>query len=116
MDWSSVQDCIIPGPDQVATLKCIPAVLSNVVDWAIGLAGLTAVFFIIFAGFKFLTSGGDPKQVEGARKTMTYAIAGLIIIFIAFAIIKLIGLITGADCITKSFSSGNYLDFFNNCK
>jgi len=87
-------------PAGVATLQCIPAVLGNVVDWAIALAGLTAVFFIIFAGFKFLTSGGDPKQVEGARKTLTYAIAGLIVVFLAFAIIKLIGVVTEATCIS----------------
>lgn len=99
MDWNS----IIPGcvtPEGVAQLSCLPAVFSNVVGWALGLAGLTAVFFIIFAGFKFLTSGGDPKQVDGAKKTLTYAIAGLIIVFLSFAIIKLIGTITGATCIT----------------
>ena len=102
MEWP--KECVQDG---VATLQCIPAVFSNVVDWAFGLAGLTAVFFIIFAGFKFLTSGGDPKQVDGARKTLTYAIAGLIIVFISFAIIKLIGTVTGASCITKPFGFGN---------
>lgn len=102
MDWGS---CVQDG---VATLSCLPVVFSNIVDWAIGLAGLAAVFFIIFAGFKFLTSGGDPKQVEGARKTLTFAIAGLIIVFLAFAIVKLIGTITGANCIALPFG-------FNNC-
>lgn len=101
-------DCVQNG---VATLACIPIVFSNVVDWAIALAGTVAVFFIIFAGFKFLTSGGDPKQVEGAKKTLTYAIAGLIVVFLAFAIITLIGTITGANCISKNFSAGRYLDF-----
>src|SRR5476651_393648 len=105
MDWNSIPDCITP--DGVATLKCLPAVFSNVVDWALGLAGITAVFFIIIAGFKFLTSGGDPKQVEGARKTMTFAIAGLVIIFLSFAIIKLIGTITGATCVTLPFNITN---------
>src|ERR1035437_2852414 len=93
MDWGS---CVQNG---VATLACIPIVFNNIVDWAIALAGTVAVFFIIFAGFKFLTSGGDPKQVEGARKTLTYAIAGLIVVFLAFAIIKLIGTIIGATFI-----------------
>jgi len=99
-------DCVQNG---VATLACIPIVFSNVVDWAVALAGLAAVFFIIFSGIKFLTSGGDPKQVEGARKTLTYAIAGLIIVFLAFAIIKLIGTMTGANCIALPFG-------FNNCR
>jgi hypothetical protein len=93
-DWG---DCVENG---VATLGCLPVIFSNIVDWALGLAGAAAVFFIIFSGLKFLTSGGDPKQVEGAKKTLTYAIAGLIIIFMAFTIIKLIGVITNATCIS----------------
>lgn len=94
MDWRS---CVQDG---VATLQCIPVVFNYIVGWALGLAGLAAVFFIIFSGFKFLTSSGDPKQVEGARKTMTYAIIGLVIIIFAYSIIQIIGTITGATCIT----------------
>ncbi len=93
MDWGS---CVQNG---VATLQCLPVVFNYIVDWAIGLAGLVAVFFIVFAGIKFLTSGGDPKQVEGARKTLTYAIVGLLVVFLAFSIIKLISVITGVTCI-----------------
>jgi len=102
MDWGSCVDS-----NGVATLQCLPAVFSNIVYWAAGLAAIVAVFFIMLAGIKFLTSGGDPKQVEGAKKTMTYAIVGLIIILISFAIIKLIALVTGVNCIT-AFG-------FNNC-
>ena len=93
-DWGS---CVQDG---VATLNCIPVVFGNILYWIVGFAGITAVFLIIFSGIKFLTSGGDPKQVESARKTLTYAVAGLIIILFSFAIIKLIGTVTGADCIT----------------
>lgn len=106
-EWGS---CVQDG---VATLSCLPTVFSNIVYWAAGLAGIVAVFFIILAGIKFLTSGGDPKQVEEARKTMTYAIVGLVLILMSFAIIKIIGAITNADCITKGFSSGKYIDFLN---
>lgn len=95
MDWAST-GCL---SGDVATLSCLPTVFNNVIDWAVGLAGLVAVLFIIFSGIKFLTSGGDPKQVEGAKKTMTYAIAGLIIILLAFTLIKLISVITGTTCI-----------------
>lgn len=98
-------DCFQNG--DVATLRCIPAVFGNVVDWAVALAGAVAVFFIVLSGIKFLTSGGDPKQVEGARKTLTYTIIGLLIVFLSFAIIKLVGTITGASCIAKPFGFGN---------
>ncbi|MEX2013007.1 MAG: hypothetical protein WD967_01235, partial [Candidatus Levyibacteriota bacterium] len=85
----------------VATLQCIPAVFSLVLTFVFGLAGIAAVFFVLFAGFKFLTSGGDPKQVQGARQTLTYAIIGLIVIILSYAILNLISQITGVDCILK---------------
>ena len=90
-------DCV--GSDGVATLSCIPIIFKNVINWALILAGTAAIFFIIFSGIKFITSGGDPKQVEGARKTATWAIIGLLIILFSFAIINIIGIITGATCI-----------------
>jgi len=39
----------------------------------------------------------DPKAVEGARKTLTSAIAGLIIILLSYLILLLITNITGVD-------------------
>jgi heme O synthase-like polyprenyltransferase len=106
MDWGDCLDKTV-DPTGVASLKCLPVVFSNIVDWTVGLASLVAVLFIIISGIKFLTSGGDPKQVEGARKTMTYAIAGLIIILLAFALIQIIGVITGATCVGLPFGFSN---------
>lgn len=98
MDWNDiVKDCVV---NDVATLNCLPAVFQNVVTAALIFAGVAAVFFIIFSGVKFITSGGDPKKIEAARHTIMYAILGLIIILLSFLIINLIGFVTGANCIT----------------
>lgn len=85
----------------VATLRCIPAVFQNVITFALIASGVVAVFFIIWAGAKMVTSGGDQKRIEGARKTLTWAIIGLIIILLAFAIVTFISTITGVDCIQQ---------------
>lgn len=102
-DWDEiVNNCVTIDSktgDKVATLKCLPAVFQNVVFAALLFAGVVAVFLIIYSGIKFITSGGDPKQVEGARHTMTYAIIGLVVILLSFFIINLIANITGATCI-----------------
>lgn len=97
MNWGSCLE-VIDGKT-VATLKCIPVVFQNIVSAALLFAGIVAVILIIISGIKFLTSGGDPKQVEGARHTLTYAIIGLIVILFSFAIINLIADITGVQCI-----------------
>ncbi len=91
-------NCVDNG---VATLSCIPYVIQNILFWLFALAGIAAIVFVIYGGIKFVLSGGDPKQVDGARKTITYALIGLALILSAFVIINLIGTITGATCIGK---------------
>ena len=83
----------------VATLDCIPAVLQNVIVGAFAFAGIIALILIIYAGIRFVTSGGDPKQVEAARKIITYAIIGFLLILLSFAILNLISTVTGVKCI-----------------
>ena|SRR3989304_9560174 len=90
MDWSS---CLTDKG--IATLDCIPLLIQNLVYWAIRFAGVVALFLLIFAGIKFISSGGDPKSVDSAKKTATYALIGLILVFLSFFIIQLIGQITG---------------------
>ncbi len=95
-------DCIIDKTgDQVATLKCIPPIFANVIFWLLVFAGVVALVLIIFSGIKFITSSGDQKQAEGARKTLTYAIGGLVLILLSFAILRFIAETTGVGCITQ---------------
>ncbi|MCL5113943.1 MAG: pilin [Patescibacteria group bacterium] len=101
MDWTS---CL--SPEGVATLSCIPIVFQNVVKWIFIFSAIAAVFFIIFAGLKFIRSGGQPKLVEDARNTLTYAIIGLIIVLLSFFIVNVISDITNVPCI-KQFGFGN---------
>jgi len=102
MGW---KDCLAkdssgnPIAGNVATLNCVTVVVQNVIYAAFLFAGIVAVILIIYSGIKFILSGGDPKQVEGARKTLTYAIIGFIVILLSFAILNLISGITGVSCI-----------------
>jgi len=87
-------------PSGVATIQNLECVFSNIVKYALWLAGIVLFILIILGGFKYMTSGGDPKAVEGAQKTLTFAIGGLIIILLSFLILVLIKTITGVD-VTK---------------
>ena len=105
-DWNTIEGCITP--EGVPTLKCLPVVIGNVIAGLLVFSGTIAIFMLIFAGFKYVTSSGDPKQVEGAKQTMTYAIIGLVVILLSFFIINFISVVTGATCI-QQFG-------FNTCK
>ncbi len=52
-------------------------------------AALIALFFLIWGGIRWITSGGDKAKVESARGTIIAAIIGLVIAFLAFFILSL---------------------------
>jgi hypothetical protein len=91
MPWSS---CV---EGDVATLKCIPIVISNIVNAALVFAGVVALVLIIYSGIRYITSRGDQTALDSAKKTLTWAIVGLIIIFLSFFIVNLISSLTGVD-------------------
>lgn len=82
--------------------KCIPQVdftnPSNVwsvalagIDIMLHVAGIVAVGFIIYAGFMYMTSNGDPERTKGAKDTILNALIGLIITIIAASVVSFIG-------------------------
>jgi hypothetical protein len=86
-----------PSTTGIATIADLGCVFGNVVKDALGLAGIVLFIMLLFGGLKYITAGSDPKAAEGAQKTITYAIGGLILILLSFLILVLIKTITGVD-------------------
>ncbi len=80
-----------------AKISDLSEIFGNVVSAVLGFAGIILFILLVSGGFKFITSGGDPKALEGAKKTITYAIGGLILLLLSFLILVLIKEITGVD-------------------
>ena len=87
----------MPPPAMIPQLELV---FGFAVKAAIGLGGIVLFVLLVMGGIKFLTSGGDPKAAEVAQKTITYAIAGLILLLSSFLILLFIKTITGVD-VTK---------------
>jgi hypothetical protein len=51
------------------------------------IAGVLSVIFLIIGGINYITSEGDPKKLAGAKNTIAYAIAGLVISILATQIV-----------------------------
>jgi len=54
------------------------------------LIGVISVIMIIYAGFKYVTSGGSSDNANSARNILMYAVIGLIITVIAQLIVHLV--------------------------
>ena len=77
------------GCSGVSTKKA-DKVVTNVLNAIIGILGTVAVIFVVVGGVKYMTSAGDPGKVEAAKKTILYALIGLIVCALAFAIVNLV--------------------------
>ncbi|MGH7158302.1 MAG: pilin [Candidatus Saccharimonadales bacterium] len=58
---------------------------------ALRLAGLVAIAFVIYGGFQFITSQGEPEASKQARQTIINAIIGLVIALFATVFVAFIG-------------------------
>lgn len=59
----------------------------KVLNGAINLSGLIAVAILVMGAYKMITSAGDPGKIEEATGTITNAIIGLVVVFVARLII-----------------------------
>ena len=65
-------------------------VFRQVTNTILYIVGIIAVIMLIIGGIKYVTSGGDSKKVTDAKNTVLYAIIGLVIAFLAFAIVNFV--------------------------
>jgi len=74
------------GCDAPAT-DTISGIASKIVDVFSVIVGAAAVIMIIYAGFRYITSGGSSDRVGGAKNSLIYAIVGLVIVAVAQLIV-----------------------------
>ncbi|MBR2796061.1 hypothetical protein IKE13_03360 [Candidatus Saccharibacteria bacterium] len=65
-------------------------VFKQVTNTILYIVGIIAVIMLIIGGIKYVVSGGDSKKVTDAKNTVLYAIIGLVIAFLAFAIVNFV--------------------------
>ena len=81
----------------------IGTIISAILPYLFPLAGLLLFLYLVFAGFQFLTSGGDPKKVEQAKQRLTNGIIGFLIVFISYWLVQIIARILGLTKVTEIF-------------
>jgi hypothetical protein len=95
IEWGS---CVV---NSVPTIQCLEVVFERLLSIVLSLIGLSAFIMIIVASFQLLLSGGDPKQTEKASKTLTYAVGGLIGVFLVWFILQFVSEFTGVQSILR---------------
>jgi hypothetical protein len=70
--------------------QTVTSVITRIVAIALALAGLIAILFLIIGGFRYVTAAGNEEAAESAKKTILNAIIGIIVIILAYVILRVI--------------------------
>jgi hypothetical protein len=66
--------------------QSLPVIVGGIINAALGIIGIVMVVIIIFAGYKWMMAQGNSQQVDEAKKMITNAVIGLIILMASYAI------------------------------
>lgn len=80
----------VPEDSGFAKLSDLVIVFANITSVIATFAGFAVLLMLVRGGVAYITAQGDPKALQGARGSVTWAIIGLIVILSAYAIISII--------------------------
>ena len=66
----------------------LPDAVTKIINFVIGAGGLVAVAYMVVGGIGYITANGDAGKVAKAKNTILYALIGLVITALAFAIVN----------------------------
>ena len=88
---------ILPAPPPSLPTVTADTLVSNIVSILSIVSGAASVIVIVIAGIMYTTSAGNEKRIATAKDAILYAVVGLIISLLAFAIVNFVitGVTTG---------------------
>ncbi len=78
-------DCASTTQQQAQHLN---TTIANVTNILIFIVGFASIIVLVIAGLQYVFSGGDEKKVESAKNRIIYAIVGVIVAVLAYAIVN----------------------------
>ena len=78
----------IGGNDAGNSADDFTKLIKSIINILLFLVGAIAVVMIIIGGLRYVISGGDQGQITGAKNTILYAVIGLVVAILAYAIVN----------------------------
>lgn len=67
-----------------------PALVNNVITGILGVVGAISLVMMVIGGIVWMTSSGNADRIRRGRDTLLWAILGLVVIFLSYAIINFV--------------------------
>ena len=91
LDCATPQDCASDGIKNAETgskQTDIGSIITSIVNILLFIIGAVAVIMVVIGGFKYVVSNGESAQVKSAKDTIFYAVIGLVVATLAYAIVN----------------------------
>lgn len=85
--------------------QTLQAFLASGINLVFGIGGIITLFMLLIGAVEYITSGGDKEAVEKARKKITTALIGLVILFCVYGIVKIVGDLFGINLLQFSIQN-----------
>jgi hypothetical protein len=90
---SAIEDLVENCPDQTG-VRCaeedISDIFVTILNWALGIAFVAAVIFLIYGGFRYILSGGNEEAAKTGRTAMFNALIGIVIVVLSYVIVQIV--------------------------
>ena len=78
------------GTDQATDLFGASGIFTSITNVLLFIIGAISVIMIIVGGLRYVVSGGDASKVSAAKNTILYAVVGIVVAILAYAIINFV--------------------------
>ncbi len=93
-----------PNQNSNITNGNIVGLISTVIRIILFISGAVAVLFVVIGGATYLTAGGNDEQTAKAKKTITNALIGIVIIILSYVIVNVV-----VNLVNCGFSIGSFV-------
>ncbi len=82
--------CALDNPlDIKGDSTSVAAIISKIIQAALGIIGALTLLMLVWGGFQWLTSAGNQEKVKNGTQTMKWAIIGVVLVFFSYVILRI---------------------------
>ncbi len=75
---------------QSSDVTKIQTFIQSIIQVLVTIAGLTSAGFFVWGGFGYITSSGNPENLDKSKKTIFYSAIGLTVVLAAFVLSNIV--------------------------
>lgn len=68
----------------------LASVILNIINYVLAIVGVIALAYLIYGGFRYITSGGSEDAIEDAKRIIINAVIGIIVIGVSAALVNFV--------------------------